>query len=88
MAIKTRKELTQAEVEIHKNAIISSIKKDFLSSDVSFQPAALMKHVAGYIRESENSSADVRAAIKELVNGSMVAVGNGQVAVVKRPDVT
>ena len=80
-----RKELTKEEVDIHKNAIISAVRKDFLTSDVSFQDASLMKHVAGYRRQSENTPADVRTAIKETVNGSIVAVGKGKVAIVKRP---
>lgn len=80
-----RKELTKEEVEIHKNAIISAIKKDFLTADVSYQDANLMKHVAGYRRESENTPADVRTAIKDEVNGSVVPVGKGKVAIVKRP---
>lgn len=78
--------MTEEAVEIHRNAILSSIRKDFLSSDVSYQDAALMKHVAGYRRESENTPADVRKVIKDEVNGSVVAVGKGKVAVVRRPD--
>lgn len=81
----TRKELTQGEIEIHKNAIISAIKRDFLTGDVSYQNASLMKHVAGYRRQSENTPADVRTAIKTEVDGSIVAVGKGLVAIVKRP---
>ena len=79
-----RTELTKEQVDIHKNAIISSIKKDFLTSNVSYQDANLMKHVAGYMRESENTLVDVRKTLREEVDGSLVAVGNGKVAVVKR----
>lgn len=80
-----RKELTVDEVNIHRDAIICAIKKDFLTKDVSFQDANLMKHVAGYKRTSQNTPADVRTAIKNEVNGSVVAVGKGKVAIVKRP---
>lgn len=81
-----RTEMSQEAVNIHKNAILSSIRKDFLTSNVSYQDAVLMKHVAGYRRESENTLTDVRTAIKTEVNGSVVAVGKGKVAIVKRPD--
>lgn len=85
MKRKERKELTEEEVQIYSDSIISSIKRDFLTSNVSYQDANLMKHVAGYRRESENTPADVRTAIKDKVNGSIVSVGEGKVAIVKRP---
>lgn len=80
-----RKELTQEEVEIHKAAIINTIKRDFINANISYQDASLIKHVAGYRRETSNTLSDVRKILKEEVNGSIVQVGKGKVAIVKRP---
>ena len=81
-----RKELTQEELNIHKDALASSVRKDFLTKDVSYQSASEIKYLAGYRRENDSTLSEVRQILREKFNASMVAVGNGQVAIVKRPN--
>ena len=79
-----RTELTPEELNIHKQAISSAIRKDFLKKDVSYQQASDIKYISGYARETENSKSLARQILKDDFNASVVAVGNGQVAIVKR----
>lgn len=79
-----RKELTENELEIHKNALASTIRKDFLKNDVSYQIASDIKYLAGYRRENDTAMSEVRTILREEFDASMVAVGNGYVAIVKR----
>lgn len=80
-----RKELTDDELQIHKNALTSSIKKDFLKKEVSYHDASELKYLAGYRRENDQSRAAVRKLLREEFGASMVAVGGNKVAIVKRP---
>ncbi len=81
-----RKELTDDELEVHRSAIASSIRKDFLKNDVSYQDAGEMKFLAGYRRESDQTKTEVRRILREEFNASVVSVGGNKVAIVKRPD--
>ena len=83
-----RKELTKDELEIHKNAIASNIKKDFIKKDISYQNAAEMKFLAGYRRQTASTQSEVRTILRTDFNASIVAVGDGQVAIVKRREQT
>lgn len=82
----TRKELTDEDLKTHKLAISSSIKKDFITKDVSFQNRSELKYLAGYRREREDTMSQVRRILKEKFNASVVSVGANQVAIVKRRD--
>lgn len=80
-----RKEMSDEEVDIHKNAISSSIKKDFLKKEVSYQSSDEIQCLAGYKRNTDEAKREVRRILKDEFNASLVAVGDGQVAIVKRP---
>ena len=80
----SRKELSDAELKIHADAISSSIRKDFLKSQVSYQNASEMKYLTGYRRENDASRLAVRTLLREEFNASMVSVGGNRVAIVKR----
>lgn len=79
-----RTELTEDELKIHQQAIESAIKKDFLKSNVSYQNANEMKYYVGFHRETDNAKSEVRRKLKDDLDASIVSVGDGRVAVVKR----
>jgi len=80
-----RTEMSDEELDIHKNAISSSIKKDFLKKDVSYQNANEIQCLALYKRNTEDARREVRRILKDEFNASIVSVGENQVAIVKRP---
>lgn len=82
----TRKELTDEELAVLSDAVASSIRKDFLKKDISYQDAGEMKFLAGYRRESDQTKTEVRKILREKFNASVVSVGGNKVAVVKRQD--
>ena len=84
MATAKRKEMSPEEVKIHANAISSSIKKDFLKKDVSYQNSKEIQTLAGYIRNTDEARKEVRRILKDDFNASIVSVGENQVAIVKR----
>lgn len=77
--------MSDEEVEIHKNAISSSIKKDFLKKDVSYQSSNEIQCLASYKRNTDEAKRCVRKILKEEFNASIVSVGENKVAIVKRP---
>lgn len=77
-------EMTEKERQIHEEALRGAIKKDFLKGPVSYQPASDIKYLAGYIREVDNAKTAARKILKDEFNASVVAVGDGMVAIVKR----
>ena len=79
-----RKEMSDEEVEIHKNAIASSIKKDFLRNDVSYQDSNEIQCLAGYKRNTDEAKRQVRKILKDDFGAAIVAVGGSKVAIVKR----
>jgi hypothetical protein len=81
----TRTEMTDDELAIHKNAISSSIRKDFLRSDVSYQNANEIQHLVGYKRNTDEAKSLVRQTLKDEFDAAIVPVGGGKVAIVKRP---
>lgn len=85
MAGVTRTEMSDEEVTIHKNAIASSIKKDFLRNAVSYQDSNEIQCLAGYKRNTDEAKRQVRKILKEEFNAAIVAVGDSKVAIVKRP---
>lgn len=85
MAGTSRTEMSADEVEIHKNAIASSIRKDFLRNDVSYQSANEMQCLAGYKRNTDEAKRLVRQILKDEFGAAIVAVGDSKVAIVKRP---
>ena len=85
MIATKRNEMSNEEVEINKNAISSSVKKDFLKKDVSYQNANEIQCLAGYKRNTDEAKREVRRILKDEFNASLVAVGDNQVAIVKRP---
>ena len=80
-----RKRLTLDEVKVLALAVTSSISRDFLKKEVSYQEAGDMKYVAGYQNQTDQALKTARTILRDEFNASMVAVGNGKVAVVKRP---
>lgn len=85
MSSVIRKEMSDSEVEIHKNAISSSIKKDFLKKDVSYQSTNEIQCLAGYKRNTDEAKREVRRILKEEFNAAIVSVGENKMAIVKRP---
>lgn len=85
MAGASRSEMSAEEVEIHKNAIASSIKKDFLKKDVSYQNSNEIQCLAGYIRNTDEAKRQVRKILKDEFDAAIVPVGDSKVAIVKRP---
>ena len=81
-----RKELTDDQLEVYRSAIESSIKRDFMTKDVSYQDSADMKYIASYRRENRYTKTEVRRILREELNASIVSVGGGKVAIVKRKD--
>jgi hypothetical protein len=77
--------MSDDEVKIHEAAISSSIKKDFLKHDLSYQDTKTMQCLAGYKRNTGDSRREVRRILLENFNASIVAVGANKVAIVKRP---
>ena len=67
-----------------KNAIRSVIKRDFLSSDITYVDAKEMPFLVGKIRQTDDTRVDFRNELKNEFNASSVPVGNGRVAIVKR----
>jgi hypothetical protein len=80
-----RTEMSDEELEIHKNAISSSIRKDFLKADVSYQDANEIQHLVGYKRNTDEAKRLVRHTLKEDFDAAIVPVGDSKVAIVKRP---
>jgi hypothetical protein len=81
-----RKELTDDQLEVHRSAIASSIRRDLLTKDVSYQDAADMKYLASYRRENSYTKTEVRRILREEHNASIVSVGGNKVAIVRRKD--
>lgn len=83
---KARTEPSKDEIEIRKNAISSQIRKDFLKSNISYVDAKELPFLVGKIRQTDNTRTDVRKTLLTDYCASSVAVGNGKVAIVKRPE--
>jgi hypothetical protein len=84
MIKRTRSEPSKEEVEIRRNAIRSGIKRDFLSSDITYVDAKEMPFLVGKIRQTDDTKVEIRNELKNVFDASSVPVGNGRVAIVKR----
>ncbi|WP_250450285.1 hypothetical protein [Caballeronia sp. ATUFL_M2_KS44] len=82
----SRNELTESELETYKQALASSIRKDFIKKDVSYQNRNELKFLAGYRRERDDTMSQVRRILKEEFGASVVSVGGNMAAIVKRRD--
>ena len=80
-----RTEMSDEELEIHQSAIASSIRKDFLKSNVSYQNANEIQHLVGYKRNTDEARRLVRQTLKDEYDAAIVPVGDSKVAIVKRP---
>ncbi len=85
MAGKTRTEMSDEELEIRQAALKSSIKKDFLKNDVSYQNSNEIQCLVGYKRNTDEAKRLVRQTLKDEFGAAIVPVGDSKVAIVKRP---
>jgi hypothetical protein len=82
---RTRTEPSKEEIKIRQEAISSTVKKCFLKEKVSFVEAKELPFLVGRVRQTDGVRAEIRRTLLDNFGASIVSVGNGMVAIVKRP---
>lgn len=81
---RKRREPTEEEIKIRRDALKSGIKKDFLTSNVTYVEAKELPFLVGRIRQTAEMRTAVRNELRREFDASIVAVGDSRVAIVKR----
>ncbi len=82
--MRKRREPSEEEVMILGDALRSGIRKDFLTKNVTYIDAKELPFLVGRIRQTDEMRVEVRNALRRDFDASIVAVGDGRVAIVKR----
>ncbi len=82
--MRKRREPSEEDVIILGDALRSGIRKEFMTKDVTYIDSKDLPFLVGRIRQTDEMRVEVRNTLRRDYDASIVAVGDGRVAIVKR----
>jgi hypothetical protein len=76
---------TEEETKIKGDFVRASIKNAFIKERIIYLEASDMPFLVNKIKQTANIKTEIRKTLLTEFGASMVPVGDGQVAIVKRP---